>query len=387
MKRLFILILPLLLLFSCKKDTVDGSTIRSFQSTINDMSSTLNTIEQIKFNEALYILKTFGVEAEGDVEELKALSKLLDGKKVPEILAMADSVAKENNVDWSSTAPPSLGDMNIFQDEKASETDPNDVYAKAIQLTTRETAVDSILGPKAIQITPRLVDNSGNKIIFENAGLETTLEVYNQGVKLLTSKNLMQNNRFPGFTLRFASLPREKILDNLIDIKVSVKTSKKTLQYLKKGIPINAKALLMPQGTPEENPYGIETDPTAPQPTPTEPTPATIAKGDPKNTVSSFLNSLATQNLRGAYDLAENPRWGSYESFSNPTSGFGSVKNVAVKNVSTKASGNNTASVGAVYTVTDRQGNLTDLDVSYGLKYTENGWRITSYTINSSQKQ
>ena len=239
--------LPLLLLSACKKDTVDGSTIRSFQSTINDMSSQLNTIQQIKFNEALYILKTFGVEAEGDVEELKALSKLLDGKKVPDILAMADRVAQENNVDWSSTAPPSLGDMNIFQDEVAAESDPNDVYAKALQLSTRETAVDSILGPKALQIIPRLMDAKGEKVIFENAGLETTLEVYNQGVKLLTSKNLMQNNRFPGFTLRFASLPKEKIVDNLIDIKVSVKTSNKTLQYIKKGIPVNSKALLMPQ--------------------------------------------------------------------------------------------------------------------------------------------
>lgn len=387
MKRLLILILPLLLLFSCKKDTVDGSTIRSFQSTINDMSSSLSTIEQIKFNEALYILKTFGVEAEGDVEELKALSKLLDGKKVPDILSMADRVAKENNVDWSSTAPPSLGDMNIFQDEKASESDPNDIYAKAIQLTTREISIDSILGPKAIQITPRLVDNNGKKIIFENAGLETTMEVYNQGVKLLTSKNLMQNNRFPGFTLRFASLPKEKLVDNLIDIKVSVKTSKKTLQYLKKGIAINPKALLMPQGTPEENPYGIEADPTSQTPGVVEPTPSTSPKGDPKNTVSSFLNSLASQNLKGAYDLAENPRWGSFESFSNPTSGFGSVKNIAVKNVNTKSSGDNTASVGAVYTVTDKQGNSVNLDVSYGLKYTDNGWRITSYTINSSQKQ
>jgi hypothetical protein len=40
------------------------------------MSSSLPTIKQIKFNEALYILKTFGVDAEGDIEELKALGKL-----------------------------------------------------------------------------------------------------------------------------------------------------------------------------------------------------------------------------------------------------------------------------------------------------------------------
>ena len=58
----------------------------AFQSSVNDMASSLTTLEQIKFNEALYILKTFGVEAEGDQNELNALAKLLEGKKVPEIL-------------------------------------------------------------------------------------------------------------------------------------------------------------------------------------------------------------------------------------------------------------------------------------------------------------
>lgn len=46
------------------------------------MSSSLPTIKQIKFSEALYILKTFGVEADGDIAELKELAKLLEGKKV-----------------------------------------------------------------------------------------------------------------------------------------------------------------------------------------------------------------------------------------------------------------------------------------------------------------
>jgi hypothetical protein len=87
------------------------------------MTSSLPTLQQIKFNEALYILKTFGVEADGDLAELKALAKLLDGKKVPEIFAMADKVAKENGINWASTAPPSLGEMNIFQNITPSERD------------------------------------------------------------------------------------------------------------------------------------------------------------------------------------------------------------------------------------------------------------------------
>lgn len=382
MKRfLFLSIFSLLFLIGCKKDAVDASSTKAFQESINDMSSSLPTIKQIKFNEALYILKTFGVDAEGDIEELKALAKLLEGKKVPEIFAMADKVAQENGINWASTAPPSLGEMNIFQNIMPSETDVNDIAANSLQITISEVSVDSVLGPKALQIVPRLLDASGNKVDFENAALETTLEVSSQGVKLLTSKNLMQNNQFKGFYMRFSSLPQEKVIDNKIDIKVTVKTSKKTIQMTKMGVDVNPNALLMPQssenpenieGTPEENATGTDS-------------PKVI--GDPKNTVVNFLSNLNSQNLKAAYSQSENPNWGSYETFANPTSGFGTVKSVDVTNVSTKANANNTASVNATYTVTDKSGNATSLDVSYGLKATETGWKITSYKINSSQKK
>lgn len=381
MKRfLFLTIISALFLVGCKKDAVDGSSTMAFQESINDMTSSLPTIKQIKFNEALYILKTFGVEADGDIAELKALAKLLEGKKVPEIFAMADEVAKKNGVNWASTAPPSLGEMNIFQNISPSEKDPNDIVASSLQVSTQQASVDSLVGAQAMMVVPRLLDASGNKIDFENAALETILEVSSQGEKLLTSKNLMQNNNFKGFYLKYASLPKEKIMDGLIDIKVTVRTSKKTLQMSKIGVAVNQNALVdsvNPDGedvtdTPEENAAGTDS-------------PKVI--GDPKNTVVNFLSSLNSQNLKAAYNQADNPNWGSYESFANPTSGFGAVKSVNVNSVSTKANANNTASVNATYTVTDKSGNTTDLDVSYGLKATETGWKITSYRINSSQKK
>lgn len=380
MKRLLILTLfTTFFLIGCKKDTVDGSSTMAFQESINDMTSSLPTIQQIKFNEALYILKTFGVDAEGDVAELKALAQLLEGKKVPEIFAMANEVAKKNGIAWTSTGPPSLGEMNIFQNLTPSETDPNDIAANALQVTTKETAVDSIIGPKAILVVPRLVDASGNLVSFENAALETVLEVFNQGEKLLISRNLMQNNNYKGFYLNFSSLPKEKILDGKIDIKVTVKTTQKQFQITKMGISVNPNALASANGdlesaenTPEENAEG---------------TGITKITGDPKNTVVSFLNSLNSQNLKAAYNQSENANWGSYESFANPTSGFGGVKSVNVKSVNTSSNANNTASVTASYTVTDKSGNTTDLEVTYGLKATETGWKINSYKINSSQKK
>ncbi|MBO6201672.1 MAG: hypothetical protein J6N74_08650, partial [Chryseobacterium sp.] len=71
-----LLISLLIFTVSCKKTSVDGSNRMNFQESINDMASSLPTLKQVKFNEALYILKTFGVEADGDIAEIEALGKL-----------------------------------------------------------------------------------------------------------------------------------------------------------------------------------------------------------------------------------------------------------------------------------------------------------------------
>ncbi|WP_292010397.1 hypothetical protein [Chryseobacterium sp.] len=389
----FLLIFSLLLFTACKKDHVDATNTQTLQSSINDMASSLSTIKQIKFNEALYILKTFGVEADGDVNELKALGQLINGKKVPEIMSMADQVAQQNGIEWASTAPPSLGEMNIFGDEKAKESDPNDVKANSLSITTNPTG-DNGTGATAIQIIPRLVDNAGNPITFTGAALETTLEVFSNGSKIYTSKNLMQDNNFRGFNLRFSSIQASKVIDNKIDITVSVKTTAKTFKMSKIGLDVNPYALKVPEAPKIDSTASIQdpsmtdpnisvsstgTDPNATIPpataTPKQPT------ADPKTTVNKFLNNVGSQNLKAAFDSSNNPSWGSYESFSNPTSGFGAVKSLTVKNITTSASNTNSASVNATYDVTDKNGNTTALKVTFGLKNVNGDWKISSYKI------
>lgn len=382
MKKLFFFLSLCLILLGCKKDKVDASSTKAFQSSINDMASSLTTLQQVKFNEALYILKTFGVEAEGDINELNALGKLIEGMKVPQIFALADQVAQKNGIDWSSTGPPSLGEMNIFGDEEAKETDQNDIAAKSLTITTRPQGNDSILGPKSLQIIPRLLDETGKPAVFTGAALEVTLEVLSGGNRILTSKNLMQDNNFKGFNLRFASLPAEKVVDNNIDITVSVKTTKKTFKMSKIGVPVNPKALLMPAGTPTDDSLPADETLVDPMTDPNAPQTSAPANGDPKISVVKFLNNLSSQNLRGAYDVADNPSWGSYESFSNPTSGFGAVKNISVKNITTNNTSLTNASVNATYDVTDKNGNTTALLVTFGLKNVNGEWKISSYKIN-----
>jgi hypothetical protein len=387
--KFFLLIASLAFLTACKKDHVDASSTQSLQTSINDMTSSLTTLQQIKFNEALYVLKTFGVEADGDVNELKALGKLIDGKKVPEILSLADQVAQKNGMDWSSTASPSLGEMDIFGDLNPKEVNSNDVRASSVTILTKYSG-DTGTGPTAIQIIPRLVDGSGKPVTFSGATLETTLEVFNNGVKLSTARNIMQDNNFKGFYLKFSSLSAERITDGKIDITISIKTATKTFKMSKIGQEINPSALRMPEppkvdSTATTNPTIV--DPAIPAGTATDPTTTTPASPkspstDPKTTVSRFLNNVSTQNLKAAFDASSNPSWGNYDAFSNPTSGFGAVKNVSVKNITTNASNPNAASVNATYDVTDKSGKTTALKVTFGLKNVNGDWKISSYKIN-----
>ena len=374
MKRLVRLLFFGMLFFmvSCKKDAIDGSSIKAFQESVNDMASSLNTLQQTKFNEALYILKTFAAEGDTDMDRLEALAKLINDKKVSEIFSLADEVARKNNIDWSSTAPPSLGEMNIFQNISAVEIDPNDISASSLEIIVRPVDVDSVYGAKALRVIPRLLDNSGNVVEFFNAGLETIMEVYSSGEKLSTSKNLMTSSEFKGFYLKLESLPVEKIVDAKIDIKISVKTTKRTYQLLKTGVSVNKKILekteneVIEESFSDINGKGAE---------------------NPEQVVAKFLSYLGSQNFRAAYDISENPNWGTYDKFSNPNSGFGGVKSIHVKNISMKSISDKNAVVNAVYQVVDSEENTMELGVSYILKQSENIWKISNYKINSSEKQ
>lgn len=379
MKFLHYLALAMLLvLSSCKKDAVDGASVRAFQASINDMTSELNTLQQTKFNEALYVLKTFAVEGKTDMEKLEALAKLLNTKKVPEIFALADEVARKNNVDWSSTAPPSLGEMNIFQNITATEADHNDITASSLDIVVKPIEVDSVAGANALRIIPKLKDNSGNDVQFSGAGLEAVMEVYSNGNKLLTAKNLITDNHFKGFYLKMSSIPAESVVEGKIDIKMSVKTTKKTHQFLKTGIPVNEQALRQAVEVIEETDTENLQEGTTEKPT--------TSTEKPEKVVGRFLSHLASQNLKAAYEASENPSWGSYDKFSNPNSGFGGVKSISVKNISAKGNNDKNASVNATYQMTDKDGNILIINASYQLKQTDNGWKITNYKINSTEK-
>ena len=389
MKKLpLLLILCTFFLIGCKKDSVDATSTQSFRASINDMTTSLNTLQQTKFNEALYILKTFGVNAEGDQAEMRSLRELLSGKKVPEIFALAEEVAQKNSIAWTSSGPPSLGILNIFEDIKATENDPNDIDAAGLIFTTRPLSIDSIMGPRALQIIPRLVNSSGNPIDFKGATLETTMVVKSNDSQILNSKNLMLDNNFSGFNIKFANLPADKIFDNRIDITVSVKTSNKTYQMSKIGVPVNARALKQTTVVVEHPSVDSLVDNTIPKKPAVENPPSTTDPQKPKNTaepkttVMNFLNNLSSQNLKNAYDASANPSWGSYENFSNPTSGFGSVKKLNVKNIKTNSTSANVSSVNATYDVTDKNGKTTALQVTFGLKNVNGEWKISSYKIN-----
>ena len=151
------------------------------------------------------------------------------------------------------------------------------------------------------------------------------------------------------------------------------------------GVAVNPKALLMSSADPVTDPTNTDlqntdgtTDPTGTEADTKLPTPSS----DPKASVSKFLNNLSSQNLRSAYDVADNPNWGSYETFSNPTSGFGGLKSIYFYIITSNTASANTASVNATYDITDKEGRVTAVQVTFGLKNVNGDWKISSYKIN-----
>lgn len=372
----YLSIVALLFLASCQKETVDGSSVRAFQTSINNLSSELSTLEQTKFNEALYILKTFAVEGDTDLQKLEALAKLIDAKKVPEIFALANEVAQQNGVDWHSTAPPSLGEMNIFQNLDAMEYDANDIKASSLDILVKPVESDSIHMARTLRVIPKLLNNQGEEVVFSNSALETTMEVFSNGERISTSKNIITDNNFRGFSLRLNNISADKVVDSRIDIKVSVKTTQKTHQFLKTGIVINEN-YLKPVVVAEVEDPAIE-EKLSEERSQTE---------KPEKIVGRFLNSIRNNNLRGAYNVSENPNWESFEQFSDTNMGFGAIKNVKLKNMTTISNNTELAEVNAEYWMEDSDGNITLLNTTYTLKSVDDSWKISNYKINSSEKQ
>lgn len=372
----YLSIVALLFLASCQKETVDGSSVRAFQTSINNLSSELSTLEQTKFNEALYILKTFAVEGDTDLQKLEALAKLIDAKKVPEIFALANDIAQKNGVDWHSTAPPSLGEMNIFQNLDAMEYDANDIKASSLDILVKPVESDSIHTAKTLRVIPKLLNNQGEEVVFSNSALETTMEVFSNGERISTSKNIITDNNFRGFSLRLNNISADKVVDSRIDIKVSVKTTQKTHQFLKTGIVINEN-YLKPVVVAEVEDPAIEEKLSEEK----------NQMEKPEKIVGRFLNSIRNNNLRGAYNVSENPNWESFEQFSDTNMGFGAIKNVKLKNITTISNNTELAEVNADYWVEDSDGNITLLNTTYTLKSVDDSWKISNYRINSSEKQ
>lgn len=377
-KTILYLFVTFFITISCKKNVIDASSSKVFQESINSMASSLNTFQQDKFNEALYILKTFGVEGETDLEKMTKLRQLLNKKNVSEIMLLADKIAQEKDIKWSSTTPPSLGTMNIFSSNTPTETDHNNIKASSLKIIITPNNTDSLSSINTILITPRLLDTKDIPIEFSNATLETTMEVFSNGNKIYTSKNLMQNHHFKGFSLKISSLPIGKVINNTIDISVSVKTTNKNYKTTKAGIKVNPNALQQPKIINEDE-WQIEDSILIARNNEIKPS---TKKLSPKSVVNSFLNNLATHNFKEAYNKSNNPNWESYDTFSNPTTGFGAVKNINIKKISTISSTSDNASVNALYEVTDKDGKLVSLNVTFGLKHTNSEWKIISYKIN-----
>ncbi|MDL1913801.1 MAG: hypothetical protein FDW93_04660 [Bergeyella sp.] len=357
---------------ACKKSTVDASSLKNFQRSINGMATQLSTLQQVKFREALYIIKTYEAKDESDFESLKKLASILNRKSVEQILQFADRVAQDNRVEWSSKGPPSLGNMNIFESAPdVIEHDPNDIEAHALVIDIRESMKDSVMGAKALLVVPRLVDEDSKPVEFSQASLETILEVMGYEGKIYASKSLIHNNDFKGFVIRTDAFPEDKIRDNKIDIRVRIKTANKDFITTRKGVRVNPK-VLMKVSEESGGSFAPEQD---------NQETLSIHSGSLKKLVEGFLAQVSKKRFKEAYEKVANPQWDTYEKFVDPISGFGGIEQIEIKNMSEFLISDSSAKVSVTFDMGRKDGKTTSLHADFGLKNVNDEWKVISYTV------
>jgi|GEM_PF-2272673 len=248
-------------LVGCKTDKINGNSIREFQESVNKMSSGAKTIRQVKFREALHIIKQFGIEEGDNLEKISTMARMLHGKKLQEIFSLADSIASINQLDWSSYSPPSLENIDVFLN--------NGKYSDSLK-------IDSL--------------------------------------NIFTEEDYL--------------IPLNEIPKNLVYSSLD----------------------------------------------------------EPEAFVSKFLQNISEKRLLEAYKMSDNPDWESFEIFSNPNSGFGSVEHISIENIVVEAGRTEEINVNAEYIVTDNLDKKIKLNVSFVLRIYARNWKIIHYKINSTHK-
>ncbi len=366
MRRIFLILLScFFLFFSCKKEysAVDGASKDTFNKSIESLSSKLTILQQDKIQEAIKLIYKFKTEGTDENKRWEQLYKLLNGKNAEQIFDMAEEVAKENKIAWSSTSMNTL-DSSVF-DETAKPLTEEEKKFKQIEAATRINLRFSSVNTDpelndGFYLYPELVDDTDRNVSYTNLPLEYSISFINNGTVVYVTKRTVTSSEVgdpglkKGIKIPYNMFDKEKMANGSVDVEVKTSAGDKYLYGKLSNIPVDLSKT-------REAANSIENE---------------INNQIGLDNVKSFIQNIGNKNFSKAYSLTKNPKWDTEEKFSSPSNGFGTIEATNLLTTEVVNSSKDKMTVFALYQIKDKNGKIKTLKQNFILKKDKDNWLI-----------
>lgn len=378
MKKNILILLLIFSLFSCKEEIrFDGTSKETFDQSMTEIKKELTGLEIDKLGEAIAIFikyKTTGVTDEAKWFQVR---ELMNKKTIDEVFDLAEQIAKENNFAWMRNSAPNseLTLPTVIDTVQIDDKDKPDYkqleYATNLKIQVIPNIPDSLGRVNEMYIYPQLIDETGSQISFSNLPLKALITIKNNGNVIHTLNADFENSyigepaKRRGIRFPYKYLNAEKMIDDFVDIECKVNTPNGYFSANRKNFKVQLNSNDFVSNSKEVNPQKAE---------------------ELTNFIKTFINRIGKKELEQAFQQTKNPKWSSFETFSDASSGYGSVTSTEIYTTEVKKIDQNKAILVSDFVIA-KEGKKILLTQTFSLEFMEGEWKIVNSKVDAAKEQ
>lgn len=373
MRNIFLIGLTFIFLcYSCEKEykVIDGTSKETFTKSVKSVSSKLTILQQDKIQDAVKLIFKFKTEGSDEDKRWEQLYSLLNGKNAEQIFDMAEQIAKQNKIPWSSTSMNSV-DPSVFDDNLKSLTEVEQKLQqieKATRINLRYSPInkDENLN-EGFYLYPELIDDSGSAVSYTDLPLNLSISFINNGnivyviQREVNSSEVGNPSLMKGIKIPYSMFDNKKLSNSFLDVEIKINAEDKYLHGKLTNIPVDL-SKTRDASTPIED---------------------EINKQVALDNVKKFIQFIGNKKYSEAYSLTKNNKWGSLDQFSSTTNGFGTIDAVNLINAQVGEKNDDKQIVNVQYQIKDVNGKIKTLTQNFILRKVKDNWLI----INTETKE
>jgi hypothetical protein len=373
MRNIFLIGLTFIFLcYSCEKEykVIDGTSKETFTKSVKSVSSKLTILQQDKIQDAVKLIFKFKTEGSDEDKRWEQLYSLLNGKNAEQIFDMAEQIAKQNKIPWSSTSMNSV-DPSVFDDNLKPLTEVEQKLQqieKATRINLRYSPInkDENLN-EGFYLYPELIDDSGSAVSYTDLPLNLSISFINNGNMVyviqreVNSSEVGNPSLMKGIKIPYSMFDNKKLSNSFLDVEIKINAEDKYLHGKLTNIPIDL-SKTRDASTPIED---------------------EINKQVALDNVKKFIQFIGNKKYSEAYSLTMNNKWGSLDQFSSTTNGFGTIDAVNLINAQVGEKNDDKQIVNVQYQIKDVNGKIKTLTQNFILRKVKDNWLI----INTETKE